>query len=275
MEPDKQGNMTLINKDCISVMDKMKDSSVNLIVTSPPYNVNLGNNKFKKDGYENYDDNLEYHEYLRWMKRVFRCCMRVLAEDGRLCINIGDGKNGKVPTHSDFIKILTDIGFLPLSTIIWDKQTTSNRAAWGSFMSASAPSIPTQHEYILVFGMSEKRFTKGISTISKEEFVKFTDSIWQMKPETKKIGHPAPFPVELPYRLIQLYSYQDDVVLDPFMGSGTTGVACKKTNRKFIGIEKEKTYFDIAKKRVEDAQKDFTPDSTSCIIKKDISKSEE
>ena len=117
-------------------------------------------------------------------------------------------------------------------------------------MSASAPSIPTQHEYILVFGKSEKRYNKGTSTISKEEFVKFTDSVWQMKPETKKIGHPAPFPVELPYRLIQLYSYQDDVVLDPFMGSGTTGIACQKTGRKFIGIEKEKTYFELAKKRL-------------------------
>ena len=246
----EQENMTLINEDCISAMDKMDACSVNLIVTSPPYNVNLGNNKFKKDGYENYDDNLDYPEYLRWMNLVFECCMRVLAEDGRMCINIGDGKNGKIPTHADFIQILKNIGFIPLSTIIWDKQTTSNRTAWGSYMSASAPSIPTQHEYILVVGKSEKRFNKGISTISKEEFVKFIDSVWQMKPETKKIGHPAPFPIELPYRLIQLYSYQDDVVLDPFMGSGTTGVACQKTIRKFIGIEKEKKYFDLAKERL-------------------------
>jgi len=240
----------LFNEDCVKAMKAMAAVSVNLIITSPPYNVNLGNNKFKKDGYENYDDNLDYPDYLNWMREVFVCCFKVLADDGRICVNIGDGKNGKIPTHSDFIQILKGIGFLPLSTIIWDKQTTSNRTAWGSYMSASAPSIPTQHEYILVFGKTEKRLAKGVSTISKEEFVKFTDSIWQMKPETKKIGHPAPFPVELPYRLIQLYSYQDDVVLDPFMGSGTTGIACQRTGRKFIGIEKEKKYFELAKERL-------------------------
>lgn len=242
---------TLINDDCVSAMDKMEACSVNLVITSPPYNVNLGNNKFKRDGYENYDDNLCYPDYLNWMRRVFTCCHKVLAKDGRICVNIGDGKNGKTPTHSDFIQMLQEIGFLPLSTIIWDKQTTSNRTAWGSYMSASAPSIPTQHEYILVLGKEYKRSTKGISTISKEEFVKFTDSVWQIKPETKKLGHPAPFPVELPYRLIQLYSYQGDVVLDPFMGSGTTGIACQKTNRRFIGVELEKKYFDLAKERLD------------------------
>ena len=160
--------MVLLNNDCISAMEDMDKGSVNLVVTSPPYNVNLGNNKFKKDGYASYGDNLEYPDYLNWMGKVFKCCFDVLADDGRICVNIGDGKNGKIPTHSDFIQILKNIGFLPLSTIIWDKQTTSNRAAWGSFMSASCPSIPTQHEYILVFGKSEKRNSKGVSTISKE-----------------------------------------------------------------------------------------------------------
>lgn len=246
-------DIEILNCDCIQAMNsKIVHGSVDCVITSPPYNVNLGNNKFKKDGYASYSDNLDYQDYLEWMKNVFIGCHKVLKEDGRICVNIGDGKNGNIPTHSDFIQILIEIGFKPITTIIWNKKTTSNRCAWGSWMSASCPSFPMQHEYILCLGKTLKRASKGISTIAKEDFIKWTNPIWEFKTETnmKKIGHPAMFPIELPYRCIQMFTYENDLVLDPFMGSGTTGVACIKSNRRFIGCEIEEQYCQIAKKRL-------------------------
>jgi site-specific DNA-methyltransferase (adenine-specific) len=236
-------NVKLITGDCVEKM-KALDTKVNIVITSPPYNVNLGNNKYKKDGYNVTDDNLPYNEYLDWMKEVFTVCFDVLTEDGRICINIGDGKNGAIPTHSDFIQILKDIGFIPLTTIIWNKNTMSSRTAWGSFMSASAPSFPRGIEYILVFGKTPKLLSKGESTMTKEEFIEYSNGLWVFHPEKKQkeYGHPAMFPVELPERLIKMLTYKDATVLDPFSGTATTGVACYKTGRNYIGIEKDPIY---------------------------------
>lgn len=113
-------SIRLLTGDCVEKLNILakEKTPVNIIITSPPYNVNLGNNKHKKEGYNSIDDNLPYPVYLDWMKEVFTACYNVLAEDGRICINIGDGKNGAITTHADFIQILKDIGFIPLSTII-------------------------------------------------------------------------------------------------------------------------------------------------------------
>lgn len=246
-------DIDLINGDSLNELKNIKLSSVNCIITSPPYNVDLGNNKYKKNGYNTHNDNMPYDKYLNWIKDIFTECYKILSNDGRLCVNIGDGKNGKIPTHSDFIQLCKDIGFLPLTTIIWNKNNTSNRCAWGSYLSAKAPSFPRPFEYVLVFGKTYSLERKGITTITKDEWVEYSNGLWTFSPEKeqKKIGHPAMFPVELPHRLIKMLTYEGDVVLDPFMGSGTTGIACIKNKRKFIGIEIDREYYNIAKNRLE------------------------
>lgn len=253
----ESNDIKLIQGDCLEKMKDIPDGSVNCIITSPPYNVNLGNNKFKKKGYNSYNDNLSHSEYLTWIETAIKLAYSKLAHDGRICINIGDGKNGKVTTHSDFIQILKNNGFHIISTIIWNKKATNNRTAWGSFMSPSCPSFPTMFEYIIIAGKTDKLIHKGTPTITKEEFIEYSNSMWTFAPEyhQKEIGHPAVFPIELPYRCIQMLTYENDIVLDIFMGSGTTGLACINTNRRFIGIEKDDNYFEIAQKRIGEAIK--------------------
>lgn len=246
----------LILGDCLVTMRSIPEKTVNCIITSPPYNVDLGNNKYKKEGYNSHNDNMPYKEYLSWIGNVFFESYRVLSEDGRLCVNVGDGKNGKIPTHSDFIQICKGIGFIPLTTIVWNKNNTSNRCAWGSYLSAKAPSFPRPFEYIIVFGKTDKLLREGITTITKDEWIEYSNGLWVFSPEKqqKKYGHPAMFPIELPLRLIKMLTYDGDVVLDPFMGSGSTGVACVSTNRGFIGIELDKEYFKVAERRIQDAK---------------------
>ena len=233
--------------DCLDKLNVLESGCVNLVVTSPPYNVGLE--------YNSYKDDKPFADYIDFLRKVFDRVKNILAEDGRVAINIGDGKNGKIPTHSVVQMMMCDLGFLPMATIIWNKRTTSNRAAWGSFMSPSCPSFPSSMEYVLLFSKTPKLTHQGIATIRKDAFIDWTNPLWEFKPETDlaKIGHPAVFPVELPTRCIELLTYREDVVCDPFMGSGTTGVACVNTNRRFIGIEKDENYFNIAKTRIEKA----------------------
>jgi site-specific DNA-methyltransferase (adenine-specific) len=233
----------IYNEDCLDGMRRMSDGSVDCIITSPPYNVGLS--------YNEYDDSKEYSDYLAWMTDVFNSCYRVLTADGRMCINIGDGKNGSIPTHSDFIQICKRIGFKVMTIIVWNKNTTSRRTAWGSFMSASAPSFPRNFEYILVFSKSKKLLSKGESTISKDDFIKWSNGMWTFNTEKlSHVGHPAAFPIELPTRLLRMLTYKDAVVLDMFIGSGTTAIACIKEKRQYIGFEISQEYVDIANKRI-------------------------
>lgn len=243
----------LYNDDCLQAIKAINNNTIDLVVTSPPYNVDLGNNKFKKEGYSLYKDNKEHQEYIQWLKKLFEMVYSKLKSGGRVAINIGDGKNGRVPTHSDIINFMCDIGYIPYSTIIWNKQQTANRAAWGSYCSPSSPSFPSPFEYILIFCKdSTKLLTKGETDLTKQEFIKYAYGIWEFPPETKMklYGHPAMFPEELPYRLIKMLSYKETTILDPFMGTGTTGVVARNLGRNFIGIEIDKKYFEIAKRRL-------------------------
>lgn len=233
----------IYNQDCLEGMKNIPDGLVNCIITSPPYNVGLD--------YDEYKDNKPYDDYLSWIKDIFTESYRVLTEDGRMCVNIGDVKNGSIPTHSDFIQIAKEIGFHVLTIIIWNKNTTSNRTAWGSFMSPSCPSFPRCFEYILVFCKSHKLMHSGTSDIEKNEFINWSNGMWSFGCENlKKIGHPAAFPIELPKRCIKLFTYVGDVILDPFMGSGTTLVSAVQEHRKFIGFEISEEYFKIAERRI-------------------------
>ena len=257
--------MLPINKiysmDCLNGLRKMDDNTIDLVVTSPPYNVDLGNNKYNKNPYNLYNDNKEHQEYISWLKEIFSLVYLKLKSGGRVCINIGDSKNGAIPTHSDVIQMMCDIGYIPMTNIIWNKNTTSNRASFGSYLSPSCPSFPRGFEFILVFAKENRKLQyKGETDLTKEEFVEWTNGLWTFAPETrqKKIGHPAMFPEELPKRLIKMFSWKGALVVDPFMGSGTTAIACINTNRNYIGFELDTGYFNIATERIENHKQQLT-----------------
>ena len=173
---------------------------------------------------------------------------------GRVVINIGDGKNGAIPTHSDVIQFMCDIGYIPTTTLIWNKNQTSCRTACGSFISPSSPSFPRTFEFVLVFcKTSMKLAEKGETDLTKDEFVENSKSIWNIAPDKnmKIYGHPAVFPEELVRRCIKMFSRKDSLVLDPFMGSGTVAVVCKKTKRHYIGFDISEEYCKTAEKRNE------------------------
>lgn len=227
-------------------MEELPDNSVHLMVTSPPYNVG-----------KEYDKNLTLKEYRSFLKRVWSEVKRVLVPGGRACINVANlGRKPYIPLHSYIIEDMLDLGFLMRGEIIWNKASSgSPSTAWGSWLSAKNPVLRDVHEYILVFskGTFRRESLGRKSTISKEEFLEFTKSVWTLPSESaKKVGHPAPFPVELPYRLIQLYTFEGEVVLDPFMGSGQTAIAAIKTKRHYVGYEINEEYVKLAEKRIKE-----------------------
>jgi len=225
-------------------MGNIPDSSIHLMVTSPPYNVG-----------KEYDEDLNLNEYLALLRTVFTETYRVLINGGRACINIANvGRKPYIPYHKFIIDTMLEVGFFMRGEIIWDKGAGAGvSTAWGSWMSASNPTLRDTHEYILVF--SKGKFTRNgkgkETTISRDEFLEFTKSVWEFPPESaERVGHPAPFPIELPYRCIQLYTFKGEVVLDPFCGVGATCLAAIKTGRHFIGIDVNSDYVEKAKKRI-------------------------
>ena len=227
------------------IMDEIPDSSIHLMVTSPPYNVG-----------KEYDDDLTLDEYLALLSRVFGEVYRKLVTGGRACINVANiGRKPYIPLHAMIIEIMLDLGFLMRGEIIWDKSASGGGScAWGSWMSASNPVLRDYHEYILIF--SKDSYSKSKSqvkkdTIERDDFIEWTRSVWTFPAvNAKNIGHPAPFPVELPHRLINLYSYEGDVVLDPFAGSGTTAIAAIQNNRNYICYDIKQEYVDLSKNRM-------------------------
>jgi len=247
-------NIVLYNNDCLDVIEKLEDNSIDLVISSPPYNVNLGNNKYNKNPYDLYQDNKEHCDYIGWLESVFSAIRPKLKSSGRVVINIGYSNNGRVATHADIIHFMTHkIGYLMFGQLIWNKGHIANRLSWGSWLSPSCPSFPTPYEYILIFAKdSLKLKSKGQTDLQKQEFKDWSLAMWTIQPETnmKRIGHPAAYPVDLPTRLIKMLSWKDSVVLDPFNGSGSTALACLATDRKYIGVEISKRYCDITLDRV-------------------------
>jgi site-specific DNA-methyltransferase (adenine-specific) len=222
------------------------DNSVGLAFTSPPYNVG-----------KDYDEDMSLERYLDLIKRVGTEVHRVLKPGGRFIVNVANlGRKPYIPLHAFFYQIHSQIGFLPMGEIIWQKGRGANGScAWGSWRSARAPRLRDLHEYLLVFAKgSFTRPDKGTSDLSPEEFTEGTLSVWEIMPvSAKKVGHPAPFPVELASRVIKLYSYVDDVVLDPFIGSGTTAVAAKQHGRHYVGFDVSREYCRLAEERIASA----------------------
>ena len=240
---------TIINENVLTTRTIPEDS-IDLIVTSPPYNVDIK--------YGSNDDDLSYADYLTFSGRWFARCFHWLKPDGRFCLNIPLDKNkgGQQHVGADLTKIATTIGFQYHSTIVWNEGNISRRTAWGSWMRASAPYVIAPVELIVVLYKEQWKKTSGSgqSDMSKEEFMEWTNGLWTFPGESKKrIGHPAPFPIELPRRCIKLFSYVGDTVLDPFMGSGTTLVAAHLNKRRGIGIEVDEGYCKLAKERVNQA----------------------
>jgi site-specific DNA-methyltransferase (adenine-specific) len=229
-------------------MTEIPDASVHLMVTSPPYNAA-----------KEYDEDLTLDEYRKLLKEVFSEVFRKLVYGGRACVNLANlGRKPYIPLHSYIIQDMLEIGYLMRGEIIWNKASSSGSStAWGSWRSAANPVLRDVHEYILVF--SKGAFNRQLNnpnghanpTITREEFLEYTKSVWTFPAESaRRIGHPAPFPIELPYRLIQLYTYEGDIVLDPFCGSGTTFLAAMKTNRHYIGYDNNADYVKLAEKRI-------------------------
>jgi DNA modification methylase len=226
-------------------MHHLPDSCVHLMITSPPYNAR-----------KEYDDDLTLEEYLALLGRVCRETYRVLVPGGRACINIANlGRKPYIPLNAFIAQMMIEIGFLMRGEIIWDKgSSVGSSTAWGSWMSASNPTLRDVHEYILVFSKGRfKREKQGRkATIERDEFLELTKSVWQFPTESAtRIGHPAPFPVELPRRLIELYTFEGEIILDPFMGSGTTALAALDTKRHFVGYELEESYVNLALERLQ------------------------
>lgn len=222
----------------------LPDESVHLMVTSPPYNAR-----------KRYDDDLTLDEYLALLRDVFRETYRVLVKGGRACINVANlGRKPYIPLASFINQIMLEEGFLMRGEIVWDKGgSAGSSTAWGSWQSASNPTIRDVHEYILVFSKGRfKRERLGReNSISRDDFLEYTKSVWRFSTvSARRIGHPAPFPVELPRRLIQLYTFVDEIVLDPFMGSGSTALAARESGRHFVGFDTNPAYITLAEERL-------------------------
>jgi len=226
-------------------MGEVPDYSIHLMVTSPPYNVT-----------KEYDQDLSLDEYRGMLKGVFAETYKKLVTGGRACVNLANlGRKPYIAVHSYIIQDMLEIGYLMRGEIIWNKASSASPStAWGTWRSAANPVLRDIHEYILVFSkeaFNRRRLAEKADTIDDAEFLEFTKSVWTFPAESaRKVGHPAPYPVELPYRLIQLYTFCDEVVLDPFCGSGSTCLAAIKAGRHYIGYDNQEEYVKLAEERI-------------------------
>lgn len=261
--------------DSLKVMKAMPAECVHLAITSPPYNVGLE--------YDGHNDNKSYDEYLAWLLPIWKELYRVLAIGGRFALNIAPTSIKDFrPIHYDMATQLRGLGMIMRTEILWYKQTMRRRTAWGSFKRPSNPHIIPSWEYVLVFSKGSwfLEGDKAKADITSKEFIQFSDGFWNIRPETmgrqpflkslyaprrggrdrkdvkdrqvaeKKEGHPAPFPEELIYRLIKFYSYQGNVVLDPFGGTGTVAAVAAKTGRHFVHVDLSAKYCEVTRERL-------------------------
>lgn len=266
--PELSNDSTLIRAAEVDVlyehdardMGKVESSSVALVVTSPPYFAGKEyEESLGKDGVPG-----TYLEYLALLRDVFDECKRVLEPGGRIAVNVANlGRRPYRSLAGDVTEILQDLGLLLRGEVVWWKgRAAGGSCAWGTFQRPRNPVLRDVTERIVIASKGrfdralkpEQRHTLGLpsaATISRDEFLEATTDLWEMPPESAtRVGHPAPFPVALPKRLIELYTYEGDVVLDPFMGSGSTAVAAVRTGRHYIGFETDRAYIDRSNERI-------------------------
>ena len=244
--PSKFDNR-ILHGDNSKVMKEMPSECIDLIVTSPPYNCGIK--------YDNYNDSRPFVVYYNWCKQWLSSCYRVLKNNRRIALNVllnmGSGKIGRDVPVVRFCNLLEKVGFNLNGVIIWEKASRPTLSAWGSWMSASSPYIYCPYEVIIFASKGNwKREDKGISDITADEFKKWVQGVWRIVPVYNKKSFPAPFPEELPRRCIKLLSYKNDVVLDPFVGSGTTCLVAKKSGRRYVGIDISPYYCKMARNKV-------------------------
>jgi len=242
-----QADSVYVYHDDFLTTECVEENSIDLIVTSPPYNVDIK--------YGSYDDDISYEGYLEFTREWLARCLKLAKDDGRFCLNIPLDKNkgGQQSVCADITTIAKQVGWKYHSTIIWNEQNISRRTAWGSWLSASAPYVIAPVEVIVILYKRQWKKIGGSrqSDTTREEFMEWTNGVWNFSGESKKrVGHPAPFPVELPRRCVKLFTFVGDTVLDPFLGSGSTLVACVEGKRRGIGVEIDSHYCEIAKQRL-------------------------
>jgi DNA modification methylase len=232
-------------------MDDLKPNCVALVVTSPPYFAGKEYETALGEGHVP----ATYLDYLALLRDVFDECKRVVEPGGRIAVNVANlGRRPYRSLAADVIRILQDdLGLLLRGEIVWAKaEGASGSCAWGSFRKATNPVLRDVTERVIVASKGRfDRARRGQSSLTTDEFLEATLDVWRLPPESaRRVGHPAPFPVELPQRLIELYTYRDDLVLDPFLGSGSTAVAAVRTGRRYCGYDTDPAYVDLARRRV-------------------------
>lgn len=240
----------IINDDALAVLSKLPESSVHMGITSPPYNLGLP--------YDVYVDEQDYVDYRASLKKIWKETFRVLVDGGRFALNIAPtGISDFKEVHHDLVADVKSVGFTLRTEILWYKQNMGRHTAWGSWASPSNPHIVPSWEYVYVFHKNSPKLDglKSEIDITPEEFQTFSDGFWRIQPETKRNGHPAPFPEELIYRLIKFYTFKGNVCLDMFGGTGTVALVALKTGRKYISIDISKQYSEIAEKRLAEYEK--------------------
>ena len=246
----KTNKGVIYNEDILMV--DLEPNSVDLLITSPPYNLSID--------YEDKIDDMNFDKYLEWCKEWIKKCYGFMKPDGRVCLNIPmkitqpHDKSVNIPFVYEFTKMFMEVGFGFNNMIIWDKGN-NNKTCWGSFKSASSPFVRDPAECILLFFKDQwkKIDKKGDNDISNTNFVKWTQNVWSFPTEKRKQNpHPAPFPIELPTRCIQLFSYVGDTVFDPFVGSGTTILAANNLKRKWVGVDITENYCKMSSSRIID-----------------------
>ncbi len=268
----------IICSDVIVGLKQIPDGSVSLVFCSPPYDVKID--------YGSHDDNMPWQIYLNWLSEVWLECKRVLKKGGRLAINIDavtnrqDDKDTEYirPIHYYLVNQMKQIGNLNFrGEIIWYKQNfVGRKTAWGSWCSSSDPILRRNFEYIFIWSKGQWRLEGDPeqSDMTSDEFKKWTGAFWAINAETRRMGkHPAPFPSELAYRIIKLYTYRGDIVLDPFNGSGTTTSVAASLHRRYIGIDNDPGYCNFARTRTKCSEIEVALDNSYVIrserLKKD------
>jgi site-specific DNA-methyltransferase (adenine-specific) len=247
----EEAQARLMRGDSARLLEAMDEASVNLVVTSPPYSLGVDY------GQAGYADDQPYAHYLEWVRGWASMLLNVSAPGGRACINIplDSNKGGKRAIYADYLRIFQEVGWTYQTSIVWNEQNISRRTAWGSWLSPSAPFVTAPVEMIAVFykGSFRRPAIDGKrGDITRDEFLAWTLGMWTFAgANPRRVGHPAPFPEELPRRLIKLYSYPDDVVLDPFVGSGTSLVVAKRLGRSSLGVEINPVFCELTKRNLQ------------------------